>query len=58
MFIRAPYVTKVGPEVSVILELNNHIVACKQDNMLVTSFHPELTNDLSFHQYFLNMIDK
>ena len=58
VFIRAPYVTKVGPEVSVILELNNHIVACKQDNMLVTSFHPELTNDLSFHQYFLNMIDK
>lgn len=58
VFIRAPYVTKVGPEVSVILELDNHIVACRQDNMLVTSFHPELTDDLSFHQYFVNMINK
>lgn len=58
VFIRAPYVTKVGPEVSVILELDNHIVACRQDNMLVTSFHPELTDDLSFHQYFVDMINK
>lgn len=58
VFIRAPYVTKVGQNVSVILELNQHIVACRQNNMLVTSFHPELTTDLSFHQYFVNMINK
>ncbi|WP_081712201.1 hypothetical protein [[Clostridium] dakarense] len=36
--------------------LKEKIVAAKEDNMLVTSFHPELTDDLRVHKYFLNMI--
>ncbi|EFO55257.1 glutamine amidotransferase subunit PdxT [Streptococcus infantis SK1302] len=35
--------------------MNNQIVAAQEKNMLVTSFHPELTNDLRLHQYFINM---
>ncbi len=58
VFIRAPYVVEIGPEVERILTLNQHIVACRERNMLVTSFHPELTNDLTFHRYFINMIKK
>lgn len=58
VFIRAPYVVEAGPEVEEILTLDQHLVACRERNMLVTSFHPELTHDLTFHQYFLNMIKK
>ena len=57
VFIRAPYVSRVGNGVNVLLKIENRIVACRQHNMLVTSFHPELTDDLSFHQYFVSMID-
>ncbi len=56
VFIRAPYVTKAKPNVSILLEVNNHIVACQQQQILATSFHPELTKDTSFHRYFINMI--
>ncbi len=56
VFIRAPYVVDVAPQVEVILRVNDNIVACRQNNMLATSFHPELTNDLSFHRYFSEMI--
>ncbi len=56
VFIRAPYVICTGPEVEVLLKLDDHIVACKQSNMLATSFHPELTGDLSFHKYFCGMV--
>lgn len=56
VFIRAPYVVSVAPEVEVLLRINGNIVACRQNNMLVTSFHPELTEDLSFHKYFIGMI--
>ncbi|MBV7273131.1 pyridoxal 5'-phosphate synthase glutaminase subunit PdxT [Clostridiaceae bacterium UIB06] len=55
VFIRAPYITEVGPEVEVLCELNGNIVAAKKDKILVTSFHPELTENLSFHKYFLSM---
>lgn len=55
VFIRAPYITRVGKEVQVLCEVEGHIVAAREKNMLVTSFHPELTADASFHQYFLNM---
>ena len=55
-FIRAPYVVKAGPLVNIMLSLEGKIVACRQNNMLVTSFHPELTDDISFHRYFLNMV--
>ena len=56
IFIRAPYVTQVKSDVDILLEVNNHIVACQQKQMLATSFHPELTKDTSFHRYFINMI--
>jgi len=56
VFIRAPYVVDVAPQVEVLLRVNGNIVACRQDNMLATSFHPELTDDLSFHRYFVEMI--
>ena len=55
-FIRAPYVSSAGSGVDVLLELEGRIVACRQGHMLATAFHPEITNDLSFHQYFVKMI--
>lgn len=58
-FIRAPLITKVGSEAEIISSLpDGTIVAAKQKNMLATSFHPELTNDLRFHEYFLSLIKK
>ncbi len=57
VFIRAPYVVDVAPQVEVLLKLDGHIVACRQGNMLATSFHPELTEDLSFHKYFAEMVN-
>lgn len=55
VFIRAPYVESVGEEVEVLCTIDNNIVACREKNMLVTSFHPELSNDLSMHRCFYNM---
>ncbi len=56
VFIRAPYVVDVSPQIEILLKLDEHIVACRQGHMLATSFHPELTADLSFHRYFAGMI--
>lgn len=56
VFIRAPYITKTDKDVQILATLDNKIIAAHQKNMLVTAFHPELTNDLRFHQYFLSMI--
>lgn len=55
-FIRAPYITEVSKDkgVEVLSVVGEHIVAARQKNMLVTSFHPELTADLRIHQYFLS----
>ncbi|AZR74153.1 glutamine amidotransferase subunit PdxT [Anoxybacter fermentans] len=58
VFIRAPYVTRVGSDVKVLLQLDGKIVAVQQNNILGTSFHPELTDDLRFHEYFLKMVRK
>ena len=54
VFIRAPYIRKVGKEVKVLSEFNGKIVMARQKNILVASFHPELTNDLRVHKYFLS----
>ena len=54
-FIRGPIITSVGDSVDVLAVVNHQIVAAQEKNMLVTSFHPELTKDLRLHQYFLNM---
>lgn len=54
-FIRAPYIESVGPDVQVLAEVGGHIVAARQENQLVTAFHPELTESTAVHQYFLSM---
>ncbi len=56
VFIRAPTIIEVGDNVETISKFNDEIIAVKQDNILATSFHPELTSDVSLHKYFLNMI--
>lgn len=56
VFIRAPYITKTGKDVQILATLDNKIITARQKNMLVSSFHPELTCDLRFHQYFLSII--
>lgn len=56
VFIRAPYVERVWGSVDILAEVDGKIVACREKNMLATSFHPELTEDLSFHKYFVEMI--
>jgi len=55
-FIRAPYIKTAGPGVDVLATVDGRIVAARQDNQLVTSFHPELDDDLRVHGYFLNMV--
>ena len=58
VFIRAPYIEQVGPEVEVLLCLHGHIVAVQQQHILATAFHPELTGDLRFHRFFVNMLNE
>lgn len=55
-FIRAPYIEEVSDGVQVLATVNGHIVAARQGNQLVTSFHPELNGDVSIHRYFMDMI--
>lgn len=52
-FIRAPYIERAGDGVEVLATVDGKIVAARQKNMLVTAFHPELTDDTSVHEYFL-----
>lgn len=56
VFIRAPYIESVGPSVDILAKVDSNIVAAREKNMLVTSFHPELTSNLSVHKYFLDII--
>lgn len=56
VFIRAPLIEETGREVKVLAELNDKAVAARQDNLLVTAFHPELTDELFFYRYFIEMI--
>lgn len=53
VFIRAPYVLEAGDDVDILCKVNGNIVAARQGNILATSFHPELTNDLSFMKFFI-----
>jgi len=55
VFIRAPIIEKTGPGVKVLASMPEGIVAARQGNILTTSFHPELTDDLRVHQYFIEM---
>ena len=57
VFIRAPRVDDVGSGVEVLARLEDGtIVAARQGNLLVSTFHPELTGDSRFHQYFLEQV--
>ena len=55
-FIRAPYVKEVFNDTKILATIDNHIVAVRQNNQLAISFHPELTDEVRVHQYFINMI--
>jgi len=56
IFIRAPLLESVGPGVEVLARLENGaIVAARQGRLLVTAFHPELSNDDRFHRYFVSL---
>ena len=58
VFIRAPAVTNVGEGVRVLATVNDgRPVAVRQDNMLATSFHPELTDDTRVHEMFVRMVE-
>ena len=56
VFIRAPWVEEIGEGVEVLATSHGHPVAVRQDNILATSFHPELTNDHAVHNYFVSEI--
>ena len=56
IFIRAPWIEKVGKDVEVLAETSGHPVAVKSRNILATSFHPELTGDNRIHKYFVEQI--
>jgi 5'-phosphate synthase pdxT subunit len=56
VFIRAPFFEEVGPGVEVLSKVAGRIVAARGENILVTAFHPELTDDVRFHEYFLQEV--
>lgn len=63
VFIRGPSVIEVGPEVEVLARLNDAgdggegtIVAVREGTLLATAFHPEVTQDSRFHEYFLDIV--
>lgn len=58
VFIRAPAIESVGPDVQVLASLNGKPVLARQGNMLVSAFHPELTDDDRVHRYFVEMLKK
>lgn len=58
VFIRSPVVKQVGPKVEILSRFNEKIVAVRQGNILGTSFHPELSGDTRFHEYFIQLVSK
>ncbi len=57
VFIRAPLIKNVGPNVEVIAKFNEEIVAIKQDNIIGVAFHPELSGDLRLHKFFFDIVE-
>jgi 5'-phosphate synthase pdxT subunit len=59
VFIRAPIIKEAEPTVKILSSLpDNTIVAARQNRLLACAFHPEFTDDLRFHGYFLNIVSK
>ncbi len=56
VFIRAPKIVRVGKNVEVIARFGEDIVGAKQKNIIGLAFHPELTDDLRIHQYYLQLV--
>jgi 5'-phosphate synthase pdxT subunit len=56
VFIRAPIIESTKSDVEILCKVNNMPVAVREKNLLACSFHPELTNDLRFHRYFISII--
>jgi 5'-phosphate synthase pdxT subunit len=56
VFIRAPRITRLGAKVDLLATWREEPVMARQDNILVATFHPELTGDLTVHRYFLEMV--
>ena len=56
VFIRAPWVERVGPDVQVLGRAAGHIVAVRHARMLATSFHPEMTGDRRIHKMFVDIV--
>ena len=54
-FIRAPYILDVGENVEILSEVDGNVVAAKENNILVTSYHPELNDNLKVHEFFVEM---
>jgi 5'-phosphate synthase pdxT subunit len=58
VFIRAPIIEAVHGDAKILASVaDGRIVAAQQGHLLATSFHPELTNDTRFHEYFLSLAD-
>lgn len=55
VFIRAPLIKEVGEGVEVLSSYKGEIVTARQDNLLASSYHPELTDDYRLHSYFIEM---
>ena len=55
VFIRAPLIEEIGPQVEVLASEDGHPVLVRQGKILVATFHPELTGDTSVHEYFLKL---
>jgi pyridoxal 5'-phosphate synthase pdxT subunit len=59
IFIRAPLILSTGPAVQVLAQLQDgRVVAAKEGHLMVTSFHPELTNDRRLHEYFVSLAER
>jgi 5'-phosphate synthase pdxT subunit len=56
VFIRAPWVERIGPGVEVLARADGHIVAVRQGPVLATAFHPEMTGDRRVHTLFVDMV--
>ncbi len=56
VFIRAPRVERVGDDVEVLASVHDHPVLCRSGAVLIAAFHPELTDDLRLHRYFLEQV--
>ncbi len=56
VFIRAPWIDDHGEAVEVLAEVDGHVVAARQDNMLVISFHPEIAGETRLHELFLAQV--